>query len=42
MNSTPTGSVPMVYGFLDETTQVFYAFESREQYQLFVEWMEQG
>jgi hypothetical protein len=32
----------MVYGFLDETTQVFYAFESREQYQLFVEWMEQG
>lgn len=32
----------MVYGFLDEQTQIFYAFESYEQYQLFLEWMQTG
>ena len=36
-HSTENNSAP-VFGFLDEKTQVFYAFESFEEYQLFLEY----
>lgn len=29
-----------VYGFMDPTTNVFYAFEDLQQYQLFLQWMQ--
>lgn len=32
----------MVYGFLEEQSQIFYAFESYEHYQVFLEWMQTG
>lgn len=28
-----------VYGFMDPTTNVFYAFEDVQQYRLFLEWV---
>jgi hypothetical protein len=34
------GSEVAVYGFLCESTNVFYAFESLEEYQVFVDWLE--
>lgn len=30
---------PIVYGFLCEQTNVFYAFENKEQYQEFMDWL---
>jgi hypothetical protein len=30
-----------VYGFMDQTTNVFYAFESFEEYDAFLQWLEQ-
>ena len=32
---------PQVYGFLCEKTNVFYAFESLEEYQQFLAWLEE-
>lgn len=30
-----------VYGFMDQTTNVFYAFESYEEYHSFLLWMQE-
>jgi len=30
-----------VYGFIDQTTNVFYAFESYEEYHSFLLWMQE-
>ncbi len=40
-SSTIVSNTPnQVYGFLCQTTKIFYAFESFEQYQVFLEWMQ--
>jgi hypothetical protein len=31
---------PLVYGFLCEKTNVFYAFDTYEKYQEFLDWLE--
>lgn len=33
-------STPLVYGFLCEETNVFYAFETQEEYLVFLNWLE--
>mgnify|MGYP000925159331 FL=1 len=38
-DSSCNGENNQVYGFLCQKTNVFYAFESRETYQQFLEWL---
>jgi hypothetical protein len=38
-NQGASCNAPVVYGFLCEQTNVFYAFETHEQYQEFLEWL---
>jgi hypothetical protein len=33
-------SSPLVYGFLCEQTNVFYAFETQEEYLAFLDWLQ--
>jgi hypothetical protein len=37
---SPNDTTNQVYGFLCQKTNVFYAFESYETYQYFLEWLE--
>lgn len=38
--NTSNNNEPLVYGFLCEHTNTFYAFDTYQQYQEFLEWLQ--
>lgn len=39
-NTQDVTSSNQVYGFLCEKTNIFYAFETQEEYQEFIQWLQ--
>ena len=35
-----TPSSPQIFGFLCQQTNIFYAFETEEEYQTFIQWVQ--